>query len=391
MIHGLRRKLVTALMAVVCLFVAGILAAALLGLQSSYQHRFPDDRPRPERDNVMPIAVVTLSRGGAVDVLDNRIAYLAESDLTGYVSELEQGDADDGVVGPDEVRYSRRSLDDGTVRYFFADTTLERAALRRQTLYSVLAGLGAVALFFGVSLLIARWITRPVEQAWARQRQFVADASHELKTPLTVVLSNADMLLASGAVAGEKNRNRLDNIRAESQRMRGLVESLLTLARSDAGAEPPPRELVDFSFVAESAALTLEPVIYDAGRSLETDIESGLTVRGDAGALRRLCDILLDNACKYGDEGSVVRVRLQSAGRREALLEVESAGAPLSPEECGRIFERFYRADSSRGERGGYGLGLSIAQSIARRHGGRLWAQSDGARRNVFSFRLPCA
>ena len=233
-------------------------------------------------------------------------------------------------------------------------------------------------------------MVRPVERAWEKQRQFVADASHELKTPLTVVLSNADMLAASHALTDEKNSHRLENIRAEAQRMKGLVENLLTLARSDSQLLPAVREPVNFSFIVTGATLMLEPAIYDLGRSMDCQVDENLTVLGDGARLRQLVDVLLDNACKYGREGTPIVVRMSATGKRELLLSVSSEGTPLPPEECRNIFERFYRSDQSRSEQKGYGLGLSIARTIVQEHAGKIWAQSDGVKRNTFYVRLPC-
>ena len=171
--------------------------------------------------------------------------------------------------------------------------------------------------------------------------------------------------------------------------MKGLVENLLTLARSDSKPVLATRTPVNFSFIVTGATLTLEPTVFDLGRTIQTDVEDNLTVSGDPDKLRQLVDILLDNACKYGAAGTPVTVRLAAAGRRELLLTVASEGVPHPPEECESIIERFYRSDKSRGEVKGYGLGLSIARSIAQEHGGRIWAQSDGVRVNTFFVKLP--
>ena len=402
MIRKLRKKLVLVLMTVVCLFLVGILLSMFISAQSSFEQRsFSNMRERPivppdgdataERDRRdMLTASVTVASDGAITVGHNRIPYLTDDDLKAIVATLETLEPNTGETSDANLRYIRR-YENNQVKYFLADTYVEREALRSQILYSCVIGVGALALFFGVSLLLSRWMIKPVESAWDKQRQFVADASHELKTPLTVILSNTDMLLASRAVTDEKNARRLDNIKAESQRMKGLVENLLTLARSDAKAEPTERQPVNFSFTVNASALTLEPTIFDSGRTLALDVADGLTVCGDAAKLRQLVDILLDNAAKYSDSGSEVRVALSACPRRELLLTVESAGEPLTPEECVSVFERFYRRDQSRGQQKGYGLGLSIAKSIVAEHKGRIWAQSDGARLNTFSVRLPCA
>ena len=402
MIQKLRKKLILVLMAVVFLFLVGILGSLFVTSKNEFERRSlssfreppameddqaPDDPARID----MPIAMGTVLADGTVNVTKNQIYYLTQSDLTTIIQNLTSQKEDFGLTSQYDLRYRRHTNEDGTIVYFFSDTIMERNSLNAQILYSCIIGVGAIGLFFLVSMLLSRWMVRPVEQAWEKQRQFVADASHELKTPLTVVLSNTDMMIASNAVTDKKNQIRLDNIRAESQRMKGLVENLLTLARADSKPVLAIREPVNFSYIVNGATLTLEPTIYDQGRSIDCQVAENLTVVGDGNRLRQLVDILLDNASKYGSIGSPIRVRLVQAGKRELLLTVASEGAPLPPEECLNIFERFYRSDKSRGQEKGYGLGLSIAQSIVSEHGGRIWAQSDGVKVNTFSVKLPCA
>ncbi|NLI21657.1 MAG: HAMP domain-containing histidine kinase [Clostridiales bacterium] len=402
MIQKLRKKLILVLMAVVCLFLVGILVSLFVTSKTEFERRSVSsfrEPPAPASDDQnpgkpdmidMPIATGKVSAQGDVTVTLNQIYYLTEDELKTIIASLDSQAEDTGFTSQYNLRYRRRTGDDGATVYFFSDTYMERNSLNAQILYSVIIGVGAIGLFFLVSMQLSRWMVRPVEQAWEKQRQFVADASHELKTPLTVVLSNTDMMISSHAVTDEKNRIRLDNIKAESQRMKGLVENLLTLARSDSKPALATRTPVNFSFIVTGATLTLEPTVFDMGRTIETTVEDNLTVTGDPDKLRQLVDILLDNACKYGDEGSPIRVKMAAAGKKELLLTVASEGVPLPPDECLNIFERFYRSDKSRGQEKGYGLGLSIAQSIVREHGGKIWAQSDGVRVNTFSVRLPC-
>ena len=338
----------------------------------------------------MPIAVVSVSEDGAVTIAQNQIYYVTDDELKGIIADLSAVTEDSGLTSQYDLRYRRRTDSTGSTIYFFSDTYMERNSLNAQILYSAIIGVGAIGLFFLVSMLLSRWMVKPVEKAWEKQRQFVADASHELKTPLTVVLSNTDMMISSHAVTDEKNIIRLDNIRAESQRMKALVENLLTLARADAKADITACSPVNFSFIVTGATLTLEPTIFDQGRSIDCQVEENLTVQGDADKLRQLIDILLDNACKYGKEGSPILVRMNGTGKKELLLTVASEGAPLPPEECLNIFERFYRSDKSRGQEKGYGLGLAIAQSIVTAHRGKIWAQSDGVGINTFYVKLPC-
>ena len=403
MIKKLRKKLIIVLMAVVCLFLVGILVSLFATSKSEFERRsfnsFHEPPAPGENNNApknpdiigMPIAMGKMDPDGTVTISQNQIYYLTENELTSIIKVLAAEPADSGLTSQYDLRYHRRINNDGSAVYFFSDTIMERSSLNAQLLYSCIIGLGAIGLFFLVSMLLSRWMVKPVERAWEKQRQFVADASHELKTPLTVVLSNVDMMIASHAVTDEKNLIRLENIKAESQRMKGLVENLLTLARADNKPALAVRVPVNFSFIVTGATLTLEPTIFDMGRTIDCQVEENLTVIGDGNRLRQLVDILLDNACKYGSESSPIRVRMNAAGKKELLLSVASESAPLPPEECITVFERFYRSDKSRGQEKGYGLGLAIAQSIVLEHGGKIWAQSDGVKVNTFFVKLPCA
>ncbi len=400
MIQKLRKKLIVVLMAVVFLFLVGILLSLFITSKSEFERRStsgfrdmpPVENAEPPADPTridMPVAVAQVDEAGTVAISKNQIYYLSDEELTAIVQNLAAGQEDAGLTSQYDLRYRRREGSDGTTLYYLTDTLMERRALNTQILYSCVIGVGAIGLFFLVSMLLSRWMVRPVEAAWEKQRQFVADASHELRTPLTVVLANADMMASSGTVTDEKNQNRLQNILAESQRMKVLVENLLTLARADQKLALIQKEPVNLSYLVSGATLTMESTLFDQKRELDVQVEDNLTVQGNPMRLRQLVDILLDNASKYGNPGTPIAVRLAAVGRREAQLSVASEGAPLSPAECESIFERFYRSDQSRGQVKGYGLGLAIARTIAQEHGGRIWAQSDGVKVNTFYVKLP--
>lgn len=293
-----------------------------------------------------------------------------------------------GLLEDYDLRYLREATFDGW-RMAFVDISYERSTLQRAVGNAVTVGLGAFAIFFGASILLARWAVRPVERSWEQQRQFVADASHELKTPLTVILSNVDLLAGRGAEDPENARRWLDNIRTGSWQMRELVEQLLQLARSDSAREQSRNfQPVDLTDLVRTAALMYEPVAFEAGKPLEAeDVEGGITVSGDGAQLKRLLDILLDNAVKYARPGGHIFLALRREGRR-AVLSVTDQGDPIPSDQLEEIFRRFYRADQARTTQG-FGLGLAIARSIAQEHGGKLWAQSDPAGSNTFSCSLP--
>ena len=289
----------------------------------------------------------------------------------------------EGVVQAYHLRYLRQ--DNGLYeKLAFADMSMEQAMLREMMGSYLVIGAAALLLLLGVAVLLSWWATRPVERAWRQQRQFLSDASHELKTPLTVILSNAEMLGASPLE--ERPARWADNIRSESRRMKSLVEQMLTLARADNMSPAAVFGEVSLSEIAEDCALAFEPVAFEAGKPLEYRLPERLLVPGDGEKLRQLVSILLDNAIKYGAPGGAVALSLEKR-ERQAVLAVSNPGE-IPAGQLPRLFERFYRADSSRGEQSGFGLGLSIADAITREHKGALRAESGGGVTR-FTFSMP--
>lgn len=272
----------------------------------------------------------------------------------------------------------------------FADISSEIATMRNLYRTCVIIGLGSLASFLVISIFFARWAVRPVEEAWAQQRQFVSDASHELKTPLTVILTDAEMLKSPRFDEAHKAQF-VDNILTMSNQMRGLVESLLQLARVDNGAiQKMPLQHIDLSGLVSDELLTFEALFFEKGLTLAEDIADGITVHGSTQHLKQVVEILLDNAQKYSEPHGTVRVTLQKSGAHHCLLSVADPGDAISPEDLKKIFQRFYRIDEARAMNHSYGLGLSIAENIVKNHKGRIWAESaDGI--NTFRVELPMA
>ena len=290
---------------------------------------------------------------------------------------------DSGVLEDYHLRYLREA-GPLSIRIAFAESSMEQSTLRSLTGTTILIGVAAFVVLFGFSYLLSGLVTRPVEKAWQEQQRFLSDASHELKTPLTVIMSSADLL--SGTLP-EEGQGYVDNIRSESRRMKKLVESMLTLARADDGGHKLVFTPLDLSDVVTDTALLFEPVAFEADRQLLYNIQEGLRASGDADKLRQLVGILLDNAIKYAPAHSAIRLTL-AGQEKNALLTVENGGEPIPPQVISHLFDRFYRADGSRSATEGFGLGLSIAQSIVREHKGSIRCESD-SRSTRFLVTLP--
>jgi len=409
MIKKLRCKFVLIIMCVVTLILLAIFFTMLVTTQKNNEkmsvgmlhqalniRTFPGELPNPIPPDVrgimaigvrQPVLVVEVTRAGKVTVLSNQLHFIGESDIAPIVNLALEKNSESGVLSSYDLRFLKREQAGGT-RIALADITLEREMLRAQIIVSLLISGTAILVFFFLSIFLSRRAVRPMETAWERQKQFIANASHELKTPLTVILSNADILQKNVTDGDEKNAVRLEHIHAEAKRMKSLVEDMLTLARSDSAEAAPVHTALDFSYTVKSAVLMYEAVFYDENKNFSYRIEDGLTVSGDAERLRQLAHILLDNARKYSLEGGSIEIVLKRHEPHTLLFRVSNSGAPIPKSELESIFLRFYRRDEARSADGSFGLGLAIAQSITGEHRGKIWAES-GETGNSFFVMLP--
>ena len=292
-----------------------------------------------------------------------------------------------GVLAGSRLRFLRLTTDDGNT-IIFADTSNEIQTLAGLLRTCLLLCGAAFAAFFILSILLARWAVRPVEKAWTQQKQFVADASHELKTPLTVLLTDAELLCTpEGEYSSAEKRRLSQGMLTVAQQMRVLVEQLLELARVDQGSPRDQSSRLDWSENVSDALLPFEPIFYEKGLQLETNLQSGIFVHGCAAQLQQAACVYLDNAQKYAAPGTAVRVTLAQCGHHRARLAVATQGAAIPQNELQNIFKRFYRTDPAHHRNGSYGLGLAIAAGAAEQHGGKVWGESaDGV--NTFYLEL---
>lgn len=403
MIQKLRWKFVVIMMSIITILLIIIFAGLFISSRAQFMQLslerlhsvIRDDSPvknmptpPPERE-ATPTLVVSIGKSKTLKILKNQFTYIDEEQMEELVAYADAGQSDTGFIREYNIRYLREATKEGRVRYAFADCTIEQSSLRSQLINSILIGLAAFFLLLLIIIQLSNWVVRPAAKAWEQQRRFVADASHELKTPLTVILSNTNMLLDNPDM-DKKTGERLYHIQAEAVRMKRLTENLLQLARIDSNIGRPQYQTINFSLLLKRCIVTLEPVFYEAGKRLEDKIEDDIMLQGSETGLRQVMDILLDNAFKYSGKNAVTTIVLRRFSVRELLLTVSNEGAPIPPAECEKLFERFYRADQSRSGIAGYGLGLSIAKIIIEEHGGKIQASSDGHKTNTFSVRLPC-
>lgn len=253
----------------------------------------------------------------------------------------------------------------GYVLVAFMDNTIINGNMLTLFRYTLIFGGAAILVFFFLAVYLARRIVQPLEDSYQKQKQFVSDAGHELKTPISVVSANAELL------SREIGDNQwLANIQYENERMGVLVEQLLELARTENVI--PQMEDIDLSRLITGEALPFESVAFEKGLTLKVDVEKGLHVKGYSPQLKQLVSILLDNGIRHGSSGKAVCLAL-SKEQKYAKLSVVNQGEEIPSKQKEQLFERFYRLDSVRNsEDKHYGLGLAIAKAIVTAHGGEI-------------------
>ena len=399
MIRKLRIKFVCVILGIVMLMLAMILGVVIhftgqnMEMQSISMMRTIAAAPfqkgnlgKPPEEVRLPFFTVQIGNrgellgvsGGYFDLTDRE--YIESIVNAALASEHNTAQLED---------YQLRFLKEKSPRGYtivFSDTTTESATLKNLYSICVLIFFVAMGVFLGVSILLSNWVIKPVATAWDQQRQFVADASHELKTPLSVIMANAELLENEDTVPDDR-RKFSRNILSMTYQMRTLVENLLEMARVDNGTLKMQFAALDFSELVRDAVLSFQLLYEEKGQTLQSTIPEGITLQGSERHLYQVLDVLLDNALKYSVPEGHTNVELKRIGH-SCLLTVSNTGEPISKEDLKNIFKRFYRADKARSLNGSYGLGLSIAEAIVEAHKGKIWAESELGY-NTFFVQLP--
>lgn len=232
------------------------------------------------------------------------------------------------------------------------------------------------------SVRITRWITKPAEEAFARQKEFIADASHELKTPLAVIMASADEMQAKA-----DDEKYLENIRYESDRMNRLIAGLLNLSKLENGEAASSYKDEDLTRILEKNCMAFDGVAFEQGVTICTEIEKNLVYKCNKEEIEQMVTTILDNAVRHSFKDTQVRV-VANSGKSGISIQVINTGTPIPDEDREKIFERFYRGDKARSrDENHYGLGLAIARRIARNHNGDIRAYSENGD-TVFNIEL---
>lgn len=416
MLKKLRRRFVAVAMAIICgvlvtfyllscsaLFIA--LTADVRSVLRSYSNSsvstvIPDIGSRDEDDSILSfhsgnVCVVEVKELGSIAILDFSRANMDEAILSRAVTYVLKSDYTFGHVSELNLFYNKTDIMGGS-RIAFSDSTQYFSYLKTVLIDGVvLITISAMFLWIIIRFL-ANVCLKPVERAWEQQKNFIADASHELKTPLTVILTNSGILKShpDGQVAEQMQW--IDSTYEEASHMKELVEKLLLLAKTDNMSRKNMFTDVNFSEIAMQLSLQYEPVAFEKGVMLYSDIDKDIHINGDSVALNQIIQILLDNAIKYsGDEGEVTlslkKRQYYSFGKKSAgyvYLTTRNTGTPIPEEDIPHLFERFYRSDKARTAGSGYGLGLAICKNLAQLHNAEISVTSDIEHGTVFTVKF---
>ena len=319
----------------------------------------------------------------------DRIASVNEEEAKSYAEKALSSGKDEGFVG--EFRYSIDDDGPGT-RITFLDCGRVLESFRNFLKYSILMSLVGLAVMFGVITYFAGRIVRPVAESYDKQKRFITDAGHEIKTPLAIIKANIDLMdmeLDKKRVDKTELKENLGDINDQVDRLTGLTNDLVYLSRMEEGGESLVKTEVPLSDIVSETAASFGPLAEEQGKTIKADIEPMISVQGSTKELEKLLSIVLENALKYSSDPQI-DISLKKDGKN-AVLEVRNeTDSELTNESLAQVFERFYRTDSSRNSQtGGHGIGLSMASAIVKAHGGRISAHTDTGRDFIVTSSLP--
>ncbi|MDE5619481.1 MAG: hypothetical protein K2I80_03015 [Ruminococcus sp.] len=312
----------------------------------------------------------------------NYLAVLNNDDIDNetaqkYINNIINKKEDTGML--ESYQFYNVPKDNGTL-IAFTDKSNETKVLRQFIRTTIIIGAITLVLLSFAGYFLSKKSIEPIKSAFEKQKQFISDASHELKTPLTVISANADVL------SDEIGENKwLNYIKSQTDRMNLLVNDLLNLTRLENNTSNFICTYFNLSQAVTNTALPFECRAFETNKKFIVDIEDGITINGSEQHIKQMTAIFIDNALKYSNDGGMVRVKLKKQGDKK-ILSVYNTGSGVKEEEKDKIFERFYRSDDSRSRQtiGGYGLGLAIAKSIIDKHRFKINVENDEGRSICF-------
>ena len=344
-------------------------------------------RPIPHTTNI----IVELSNDGTIKkVLKSYEAIINNDTLQITVDKILRSNKESGKVYISNSTYSylKGNSPFGTKIAFMERSQYDNMLFQLFKTLIFIGFISLIALLF-ISIYLTNKSIIPIKETFEKQKQFIADASHELKTPLAIIKTNTSLILSHPDDTIRNQSKWINYINSQTDRMSELISEMLSLAKMDTAENQLPLSPINVSKVIESMVLMFDAVIYESNIKLKTNISKNLFINGDKESLKKLFSIIMDNAIKHTDKNGNITVSLFSDKNKVKMI-IRNTGEGISPEHLERVFERFYRVDSSRDrETGGYGLGLSIASSIVKQHKGKIYAKSKVGEFTSFIVEIP--
>lgn len=337
--------------------------------------------------------VLADSEGKAYRVNTDRISSVTEDEAESYAAKAMAADKDKGFIG--DIRYSRTKSDSYT-KITFLDCGRYLDSFRDFLKASILMSLAGLLTVFFVILYFAGRIVRPVAESYEKQKRFITDAGHEIKTPLAIIKANLDLInmeIEDKSALNEENltevKTDLAEISNQTDRLGNLTNDLVYLSRMEEKNDAVLSD-VPLSDIASDGIASFDALARDKRIVLESNIEEAVFVKGNAAEVEKLISILLENAIKYSPEDSSVSVRMNKDGKYASMEVRNNTTEVQDKESLNHVFERFYRSDSSRNSAtGGHGIGLSVASAIVKSYGGKIEARTTDGNDFIVSILLP--
>jgi len=337
------------------------------------------------------ICIVTVNSTGGRKIIDYSDGALNETALNECVeTALVQKDGFGRIMAYDVFYTKYTEPTTFEVRIAFSNAHSFDSFYDALLLFLVIVFVIIMLNIYVIIRIIVSLCLKPVAKVWNQQQNFIADASHELKTPLTVILTNTNILMSHRKDTIENQMMWVNSTYEESTHMKDLVEKLLMLAKTDNLNQKKMFVPVDISELLIRLSLQYEPVAFESGVMLNTDIQNGITVKGEPTALNQVVHILLDNAVKYAGVGGEVTLSLRR-NQKYAFISCTNTGDPIPAQDLPHIFERFYRSDKARTTGNGYGLGLAICKNLVDLHKGEISCSSNSVTGTTFTIKMRIA
>ena len=314
-------------------------------------------------------------------VLSNSLEKTTDKDILSMTQELQKSGKRFGSI--DDYIYVVRTLKSGNTVYIFVDNKEALQNSKQFFIVSIFIYILSMIAFTIISYYLSRWMIKPSEKAIKNQKIFVANISHDLKTPITIIRANADLIENE-----VKNKKSIKYIQQETEKLNHLVNEMLTLTRIDNTISKENFKSFNFGDSLFDVVLPFESIAYEKGIRFNINIDEVTDYFGDQSNIQKLAEILIDNAMSYTAKGGIVDVDAYE-NSKVVTLSVTNTGEPISDEKKVEIFDRFYRESKSRESTGNhYGLGLSIANTIVKKHNGKISVESKNGK-NTFTVTLP--